>query len=141
MRPICTYCGLVVFVDPKVVAGVITSIDGMIVMVRRGIEPGIGKWTFPAGYVDRGESASTAAIREMEEETCLKVRLNRLIGVYSDTGEVIILIVYSGEIIDGILKAGSDAQEAGLFDIDNLPPLAFKRDKIIMDDWMRLIRE
>ena len=123
------------------VAGVITSMDGMIVMVRRGIEPGIGKWTFPAGYVDRGESVSEAAIREMEEETRLKVRLNRLIGVYSDVGETIILIVYAGEIIDGILRAGSDAQEVGLFDVDNLPSLAFERDKIIIDDWMRLIHK
>lgn len=140
-RPVCTHCGLVVFIDPKVVAGVITSMDGMIVMVRRGIEPGIGKWTFPAGYVDRGESVPEAAIREMEEETCLKVRLNGLIGVYSDVGETIILIVYAGEIIDGILRAGSDAQDVGLFDVDNLPSLAFERDKIIIDDWMRLIHK
>ena len=66
-------------------------------MVRRNMEPGIGRWTFPAGFVDRGESV---------EEADLKVRLNGLVGVYSKTGETIVLIVYSGDVIGGTLAAG-----------------------------------
>ena len=137
MRPVCASCGTVVFLDPKVVAGVIAAIDGRVVMVRRNMEPGIGRWTFPAGYVDRGEGVEAAAVREMEEEACLKVRLNGLVGVYSKTGEAIILIVYSGDVIGGTLAAGPETQEAGLFDPGDLPPLAFERDTAIMADWMR----
>ena len=137
MRPVCTSCGTVVFLDPKVVAGVIAAIDGRVVMVCRNMEPGIGRWTFPAGFVDRGEGVEAAAVREMEEEACLKVGLNGLVGVYSGTGEAIVLIVYSGDVIGGTLAAGPEAQEAGLFDPRELPPLAFERDTAIIADWMR----
>ena len=137
MRPVCTSCGAMVFLDPKVVAGVIAAIDGRVVMVRRNMEPGIGRWTFPAGFVDRGESVEEAAVREMEEESGLKVRLNGLVGVYSKTGEAIILVVYSGDVVRGMLAVGPEAQDAGLFDPRELPPLAFERDTAIMADWMR----
>ena len=125
------------FLDPKVVAGVIAAIDGSGVMVRRNMEPGIDRWTFPAGFVDRGEGVEEAATREMEEESGLKVRISGLLGVYSKTGEAIVLIVYSGDVIGGTLAAGHEAQEAGLFDPRELPPLAFERDTAILDDWMR----
>ncbi len=137
MRPVCTSCGTVVFLDPKVVAGVIAAVDGRVVMVRRNMEPGIGRWTFPAGFVDRGESVEEAAVREMVEESGLKVRISGLLGVYSGTGEAIVLIVYSGDVTGGTLAAGPEAQEAGLFDPGDLPPLAFERDTAIMADWMR----
>ena len=137
MRPVCTACGAVFFLDPKVAAGVIVEIDGKVVMIRRNLEPGIGKWTFPAGYVDRGESVEDAAVREMEEESGLKVRINGLVGVYSHAGETNILIVYTGAMVGGTLAAGPEAQEAGLFDPQALPPLAFQRDTAILTDWMR----
>ncbi len=58
------------YLDPKVAVGtVIRSNDGRrIVLVRRAIEPGYGKWVFPGGYVDRGEDIREAAIREAREE-------------------------------------------------------------------------
>ena len=137
MRPVCTSCGTVVFLDPKVVAGVIAAIGGRVVMVRRNMEPGIGRWTFPAGYVDRGEGVEEAATREMEEESGLKVRITGLVGVYSHAGETNILIVYTGTMVGGTLAAGPEAQEAGLFNPDALPPLAFQRDTAILTDWRR----
>ena len=69
MRPVCSACGAVFFLDPKVVAGVITELDGRVVMIRRNLEPGLGRWTFPAGFVDRGEVVEEAAAREVKEET------------------------------------------------------------------------
>ena len=55
------------YLDPKVAAGCIAELDSGIVMVRRSIEPGYGKWVFPGGYVDRGEKVEQAACREMLE--------------------------------------------------------------------------
>ena len=106
-------------------------------MIRRNLEPGIGRWTFPAGYVDRGESVEDAAVREMDEESGLKVRIEALVGVYSQTGDAYVLVVYTGSVVGGALAAGPEAQEAGLFDPDDLPPLAFERDTAILADWMR----
>ena len=136
-RPVCTKCDAVFFLDPKVVAGVITEIDGKLLMVCRNTEPGLGKWTFPAGFVDRGEVVEAAAIREVNEETGLDVEVAGLIGVYSYPGDTNILIVFAGNVVGGKLTPGVDVQEAGLFYVESMPPLAFERDKDIIKEWQK----
>ncbi len=134
-RPVCTACGAVFFLDPKVVAGVIIEIEGKIVMLRRKLEPGIGKWTFPAGFVDRGEVLEDAAAREVREETGLKVEITGLVGLYSRKGDANILAVFAGNAVGGELVAGVEAQEVGLFPLDSLPTMAFERDAGIIEEW------
>ena len=57
-RLVCSQCGFVFYLDPKIAVGtIIRAQDGGIVLVRRAIEPGFGKWVFPGGYVDRGHGA------------------------------------------------------------------------------------
>ena len=135
MRPVCSACGTVFFLDPKVVAGVITELNGGIVMIRRNLEPGLGKWTFPAGFVDRGEVVEEAAAREAKEETGLDVEVDGLIGLYSRPGDANILVVYAGRVVGGELKAGDEAQEVNAFDVESLPSLAFERDAGIIRQW------
>ena len=135
VRPVCTRCGTVFFLDPKVVAGVITEVDGNVVMIRRNLEPGLGKWAFPAGFVDRGEVIAEAAVREVKEETGLDVEITRLVGVYSMAGDTNILVVYAGKVVGGELMAGSEAQDVGLYPWESLPPLAFERDAGIIRQW------
>lgn len=134
-RPVCTSCGMVHFLDPKLVAGVIVEMDRKLVMIKRDLEPGQGLWTFPAGFVDRGEVVETAAKREVREETGLEVELTELVGVYSRDGDTNILMVYAGKATDGQLQAGEEVQEADLFDPGMLPPLAFERDNAIIQQW------
>ena len=62
-RHYCPACSFVVFLDPKVAAAVLVEVDGRLVLVRRGIEPAMGRWAFPSGYVDRGEALEEAAAR------------------------------------------------------------------------------
>ena len=71
--------------DPKVATGVVFSYDNGLLLVQRAIEPSYGKWVFPGGYVDRGETLEAAALREVREESGLCVRLTRLLG-YSQPG-------------------------------------------------------
>src|SRR5215212_7413718 len=86
-RLVCVACGFVFYLDPKVAVGTIISDgDRRIVLVKRAIEPGYGKWVFPGGYVDRGEEVEVAAIREAREEVGLEVRIDRLINIYSYHG-------------------------------------------------------
>ena len=69
------------YLDPKVAVGtIIATPDDRIVLVRRAIEPGHGRWVFPGGYVDRGEVVEAAAVREVKEETGLDVVAERFIG-------------------------------------------------------------
>ena len=62
-RPHCHSRSVTIFSDPKVVAAVLIEMDDRLVMIRRANEPGQGLWSFPSGFVDRGETVETAAIR------------------------------------------------------------------------------
>ena len=78
-RLVCTACGYVFYLDPKVAVGtIIRTDDDRLVLVRRAIEPGYGLWVFPGGYVDRGEEVTAAAIREAREESGLEMRIDSL---------------------------------------------------------------
>jgi 8-oxo-dGTP diphosphatase len=128
-RHVCTRCGQVFYQDPKVAVGTIISVsDGRLVLVRRAIEPGYGKWVFPGGYVDRGEEVGAAAIREAKEEAGLDVRLDRLINVYSYPGRPLVIIVYAATAVGGELCTDEECLEARLFLPDEIPwdELAFQ---------------
>src|SRR3990172_7949080 len=102
-RMVCSGCEFVFFLDPKVAACCIVSLDQEVVLLKRAIEPGYGKWVFPGGYVDRGEEVQAAAVREAREETGLEVRLDRLINIYSYTGRTPVIVVYSATLLGGCL--------------------------------------
>ncbi len=135
-RPYCTSCGLVVFDDPKVAAIVLVQYNGKLVLVRRDIDPFRGHWSFPSGYVDRAENVESEAVREVKEETGLDIRLRRLLGVYSQQGNHVILVVYTADAIGGTLEALDEVQEVGLFSSDELPPLPFPHDEEIISDYL-----
>jgi len=137
-RPICPSCGLVIYHNPKVVAGVIPVRDGQVALVRRAMNPGRGAWVFPGGYVDRGETVEDAARRETWEETGLRVRLERLLGVYSRPGDDVVMVVYAAQVESGELIAGEEEIEAGWFAPDALPDtdrLGFWSTVQALDDW------
>src|ERR671916_1150163 len=67
-RLVCEACGFIFYQGPKLVAATIFELDGGILLTQRAIEPGYGKWTFPGGFVERGERAEAAAEREALEE-------------------------------------------------------------------------
>jgi 8-oxo-dGTP diphosphatase len=112
-RPICTQCGFVFYLDPKIAVGtIIRSTSGGIVLVRRAIEPGYGKWVFPGGYVDRGEPLTDAAIREAREECGLEVRLDALVNIYSYAGRAPVIVVYAATALSGELCVDEECLEA-----------------------------
>ena len=123
-RLVCTSgtCGFVFYLDPKVAVGtIITRPDGHIVLVRRAIEPGYGKWVFPGGYVDRGEEVTLAAIREAREEAGLDIRIERLVGIYSYAGRTPIIIVYAATVTGGALAVDEEGLEARWFGPQAIP--------------------
>lgn len=140
-RLVCTVCGFVFFLDPKVTAGVVFCVDGGILLVKRAIEPSYGKWVFPGGYVDRGEALEAAAIREVKEESGLDVRLTRLLGIYSATGNPIVLIVFVGEVTGGSLQTDDEGLEARSFPPTEIPwgELAFPSTTQVLQDYVALL--
>src|ERR1041385_1492131 len=97
-RLVCESCSFVFYLDPKVAACTICMVDGGIVLLKRTIEPRIGTWVFPGGFVDRGEGVSAAAIRETLEESNLRVSLPGILDVYSFPGSEVAVVVYAAEV-------------------------------------------
>jgi 8-oxo-dGTP diphosphatase len=106
---------------PRVGVGGVVLDDGRVLLVRRGRPPGQGRWSIPGGLVGLGESLEDAVVREVEEESGLRVRVLGLCGVIdrviqdADAGTVryhYVIIDYLSVVEGGQLCAGSDAAEA-----------------------------
>ena len=139
MRLVCTTCGFVFYLDPKLAVGtIISDHDNRIVLVRRAIEPGYGKWVFPGGYVDRGEEVQLAAVREAKEETGLDVRIERLLNVYSYPGRAPVIIVYTARMIGGELAVDDEGLEAKFFEKSAIPwdELAFRSTREALREFL-----
>ena len=120
---------------PVPTVDVIIEVEDRIVLIRRKHPP--PGWAIPGGFIDAGERAQDAAVREAMEETGLRVALTGLLGVYSDPARDprrhTISMVYIGKA-EGMPSGGDDAAEARLFSESDLPsPLAFDHARILAD--------
>lgn len=136
---VCSKCGFVDFLGPKLVAGcLVIDGDGRVLLIRRGIVPQIGRWTFPGGYVDLGETPDQAALRETLEEVRMNVRLGRVFGVYADPDRpeaaVVVYLAEPGAEPPGL---SLEATEARYFGHDEIPwdELAFRTTRDALTDW------
>jgi ADP-ribose pyrophosphatase YjhB (NUDIX family) len=142
-RPVCSACGQVVYLDPKVAVGtIIRAADEQIVLVRRAIEPGYGLWVFPGGYVDRGEEVMQAATREAREESGLDIRIDSLLNIYSYGGRAPIIIVDTATVLGGELCGDDECLETKLFPADEIPweSLAFRSTTEALQDYFKIDR-
>ena len=109
-----------------------------VLLIERGDEPFKGCWAFPGGFMNMDETTEQCAIRELEEETGLKVSKVYQIGAYSkvdrDPRERTITVAYLA-IIDASMavKGQDDAAKAQWFPLSTLPELAFDHDEIMWD--------
>jgi ADP-ribose pyrophosphatase YjhB (NUDIX family) len=134
-RLVCSACGFVFYLDPKVAVGAIASL----VLLRRAIEPGYGKWVFPGGYVDRGETLEQAVRREAREEINAEIRVGPLLNAYSYEGGPVIVIVFAAELLDqGELQGGEEALEVRLFEPAEIPwnELAFRSTREALREYL-----
>jgi ADP-ribose pyrophosphatase YjhB (NUDIX family) len=133
-------CSFIFYQDPKVVAGTIFTLEEKIVLLKRGVEPAMGKWVFPGGYVDRGESVQEAAIRETKEESQMDVKLGPLLNVYSYSRSPNVIVVYTAQVVGGALATGDESVEAGVFAPPEIPwnDLAFDSTKDALADYIKL---
>lgn len=135
-RPVCTQCGAVTWLDPKLAVGLIIEHAGLILLGKRAswvASP--GRWSFPAGFVERGEDVETAAAREAHEETGLTITVGPLLGLFSEAGNPVVLAVYTTPSFSGTLQPGDDLMELAWFSPDALPELAFDHDLAIITRW------
>lgn len=133
----CPACGFVHWRNPGVGAAVvIRDNDGRLLLIRRGPDATrAGLWAVPAGFVDYGEEIRAAAARELEEETGLMAEVGEALFVASnfhDPSKLTVGIWFAGTVIGGRLRPGDDADDAGFFPLEDLPPLAFETDAALV---------
>ena len=119
--------------EQKAAVDIIIRYKGGIVLIKRKIE---GLWALPGGHVDLDESCESAASREAKEETNLDIRFIRQFHTYSDPKRDprnhVITTVFVAEG-NGELKAGDDATDVRVCNLDKPPKLAFDHNRILMD--------
>ncbi len=138
--------GHILYVNPKVIVGVIPERSGRILLMRRAIEPRYGAWTFPGGFMEIDETVEECAAREAQEEVGLQVSIGMLVGVYSRPAPLapgIVSIVYRGRITGGEVKPGREALETRWFRPNDIPwdELAYETTRWALRDWLNTRRD
>ena len=138
-RLVCESCGFVFYLGPKLVAGAIAETDGGIVLIQRDIEPGYGKWTFPGGFVERGERAEAAARREVLEESGLEFEVGEIIGLYTYDGQIPAIAVFAAEVTGGEPTPLDETMDVRCFPREALPwtEMAFPSTEHALKDYLR----
>jgi mutator protein MutT len=123
--PVCPRCGEIHWIDPKIAAGCLIVREERVLLVRRGIEPGYGKWAFPGGHVDRGETIEEAALRETREECGAEAALGELLGLFSYPGRPVVIAVFRAQLLphSGEPTAADETLEVGWFTADDVAGL------------------
>jgi len=111
--------------------------DGGLVLVKRKFPPYVDDWCLPGGFIEALEGPEESAIREVEEETGLSVKLERILGAFSPgKGINVIIIFYLAKPAAGTLIAGDDASEVRCFQRENLPKnIAFDLHRNMIQHW------
>ena len=140
LRLVCSDCGFVFYLDPKLAGIAIIPWEDGLVLARRSIDPGYGLWVAPGGFVDVGERVEEAVIREVREEVFLNVRINRLLNVYSYPGRTTVIVAYVADVISGQPGGGDETLEARVFRPDDIPweEIAFASTRDALRDYLTL---
>lgn len=120
-RDVCSACHMVHYENPKVVAGCIPECEEKVLLCRRAIEPRLGFWTFPAGFMELGESTEEAACRETLEEAKARVTIESLFAMYSLPHVGQVYVVYRGTLHNRDFGAGDESLEVKLLSPEDIP--------------------
>ncbi len=137
-RFVCTRCTRVHYQNPKIVAGCIPTWEDKILLCRRAIEPKIGLWTLPAGFMENGESVAQAAARETAEEAGAVVTQPELYGIYSIPHISQVYVMFHAPLSAPTFAAGVESLEVKLYRHTEIPwdTLAFRVVRIALKQFL-----
>ncbi len=125
--------------NPSPAVDVAVTDGEILLLVRRGREPYMGSLALPGGFIEYGETVENAAVRETLEETGVQIKLEAILGVYSDPKrdprKHVLTTVFIGRPVEGNPVGGDDAAEASWVDLESLDSstLAFDHGLIVED--------
>lgn len=128
IRDLCPNCGAVHYQNPRNVVGIVPIYGDQILLCRRAIEPRLGKWTLPAGFMELGETTAQGAARENQEESGAIIKIGSLFTVIDVPSVNQVHLYYLAEVLNEKLAPGPETLEASFFDLDKIPwrELAFR---------------
>jgi ADP-ribose pyrophosphatase YjhB (NUDIX family) len=138
-RLACPSCGHIAYVNPRLVVTTVPVTDaGEVVLIRRGIEPAIGAWAQPGGFLEVDETVHEGAMRETFEETGLLVEPGEIIGLYSRLEAIVVVAVFEARIVGGEARPSPEATEIEAFAPDAIPwaGIGFKTTYFALVDWL-----
>ncbi|MBI6547130.1 MAG: NUDIX hydrolase [Cyanobacteria bacterium NC_groundwater_1444_Ag_S-0.65um_54_12] len=120
-RHVCHNCHTIHYVNPRMVVGTVCLGKDGVLLCRRGIEPRLGYWTVPAGFLELGETTEAGAIRETYEEAVATVAIDQLIGIYSVPQLSQVHIFYLAHLLSPVFRAGEETLEAAMVRYEDIP--------------------
>ncbi len=138
----CPDCNYILYLNPAPVTAVIAERDGAILLVRRKYPPGEGLWCLPTGFIEQNETPEESAVREVEEETGLRIGIDCLFDSWSsgeDPRTPIVCFAFTARILGGTLTPGDDAADAHFFTSADLPhDIAFASHRATLAKYLKL---
>ncbi|MFL5777779.1 MAG: NUDIX hydrolase [Chloroflexota bacterium] len=140
-RLACRDCGFIAYVNPRLVVTTIPVTErGEVVLLKRGIEPGLGWWAQPGGFLEVDETVNQGAIRETFEETGLLVEPGEIVGLYTRLEAAVVTLVFEARVTGGTAHPTPEALEVRAFPPAAIPwpQIAFKTSFWALRDWLAL---
>lgn len=129
-RLFCEACRQPIYENPvPATCLVVRDETGRLLLVKRAVEPQKGGWCLPGGYMEMDEEPDASALRELNEETGLTGRIERLLGVMKGQSDIygsLLMVGYLVTSFEGHLIAGDDAEATVFYEPDNMPPVVFR---------------
>lgn len=137
-RYICDCCGHIHYQNPRLIVGCVAEWDGGILLCRRAIEPRLGLWTLPAGFMENGETTADAAQRETHEEAGAVVEIDAPFAMFSIPHINQVHLFYRGRMTNPTYFAGEESQEVALFHPDSIPweEIAFRSVTLCLEHYL-----
>ncbi|MGE5469993.1 MAG: NUDIX hydrolase [Bacteroidota bacterium] len=137
-RHVCVACGHIQYENPRLVVGCVATWGERLLLCRRAIEPRLGYWTLPAGFMENGETTAQAAIRETQEEAGATVIIEAPFAMVSIAHIDQVHLFYRGRMTGPQYQAGEESLEVALLTADQIPwaDIAFRSVTLCLERYL-----
>jgi ADP-ribose pyrophosphatase YjhB (NUDIX family) len=120
-RYVCVSCEFIHYQNPRIIAGCLPIFEDKVLLCKRAIEPRLGYWTLPAGFLENGETTASGAIRETLEEANASVEIEDLYTVFSLSHISQVYMFFKATMPTPEYSAGVESLDVKLFSEDEIP--------------------
>lgn len=120
-RHVCENCGAIHYQNPRNVVGTLPIWEDRVLLCKRAIEPRLGFWTLPAGFMEMGETVAQAAVRETQEEAGVQIEVGALFSMLSVPHVNQVHLFYLAHMRSAHCEAGTETQEVRLYAEQEIP--------------------